>query len=1070
MKTSGSKKGSALLIVLGMLSFMVISAVAFSAYMRTSRLPSSYLRRVVSSRMLAKAAMSEAIDEIDAAVGNFPHPGVWLKQNADGTGLSSSENVQYKLTRTTAHVKAGHNANAWIGRVYIGGSNDVNSVQARVAQIPQHETVPTLSLEALAYIPPPLVNEARYYSRHSNAGKWHTMPFDAGRYAFCAIDVSDYFDINALTADVPRSSGSNGRFSLAYLFENDTHTAAGSGAAAWDAFVASALSANVPFVSMADWNLALNSQVFGDVKSYFYQYLTQGGQGGSFYGGDGSSDASAEKIRRMAFVTDGWFPPEPTASNADELDLADSLNQPFTVGDLKNPNPNYFQVTESSTPGATKLRKHIPNMTLAMLYDYLDEDRVPLSLAMPSVERVPMICGLEPQLNGAQVKLEKVQNAGQPGNEDQYSPSKTPPGMTRTARRTITFYLEPDALFGGMPSVKALVTYPFRHKDDSTETFTVDGGLALFFTTEQMGLRPRNAVSGLRFVDTAKFNAATVADGVILLPFNSPPSVSFQQVNNVNDAVKEVMLTADPAGVAASLKTDSYAVLKVVYEWQQTDTTDRSQGGSWLSVDKEDPTENDVIDAFCNLRPLLANGTVDGAFTGTGAGLVSAIAGKKMQLNVAVYARVRNNTGKTVDLVPASVEGDSLNGSSNNQIPESQVLLQDNCGAATPLMRFNTGGSESPDTGAGFECSIGGMSAASTSPQAVTLYPGAAMVGDPRFNYAPESWFRVVSPGISANAWLTDNGAAGAPSNLANRRDGDIFMASSDQNYLQSVYELANLPRLTDRGFFTGSGNNEAGNLRSPNAFPGTTFVDKDNNDLVNRQFMWRTYDPFMRYENDNMTFEDLNIVNSGLGFKINPYSDATNVMMAAFANTPHDWRCASTNEQTNASITQMNATQFNREHAWNEYSSGGKIAWDDLALVSEKFMESVRNANGDDWEDVWREDLKWFSETHVGDEASKYFLDEALIDTSDQGRLYNADKKFLYGYWHDCFAVKQQLFLVFVRAEPLLMGGGAINQQPPQLGSRAVALVWRDPKNRSTDTSKAYPHRTRILFYRQFD
>ena len=34
------KKGSALLIVLGMLSFMVVSAVGFSVYMRTSRAPS----------------------------------------------------------------------------------------------------------------------------------------------------------------------------------------------------------------------------------------------------------------------------------------------------------------------------------------------------------------------------------------------------------------------------------------------------------------------------------------------------------------------------------------------------------------------------------------------------------------------------------------------------------------------------------------------------------------------------------------------------------------------------------------------------------------------------------------------------------------------------------------------------------------------------------------------------------------------------------------------------------------------------------------------------------------------
>ena len=53
------RKGSALLIVLGMLAFMIVSAVAFSAYMRYARLPSSYLRRTTASRELTKAAKND---------------------------------------------------------------------------------------------------------------------------------------------------------------------------------------------------------------------------------------------------------------------------------------------------------------------------------------------------------------------------------------------------------------------------------------------------------------------------------------------------------------------------------------------------------------------------------------------------------------------------------------------------------------------------------------------------------------------------------------------------------------------------------------------------------------------------------------------------------------------------------------------------------------------------------------------------------------------------------------------------------------------------------------------------
>ena len=56
------RNGSALLIVLGMMAFMIVSAVAFSAYMRSSRLPSSYLRRSSASRQLAMRAVRAEVE------------------------------------------------------------------------------------------------------------------------------------------------------------------------------------------------------------------------------------------------------------------------------------------------------------------------------------------------------------------------------------------------------------------------------------------------------------------------------------------------------------------------------------------------------------------------------------------------------------------------------------------------------------------------------------------------------------------------------------------------------------------------------------------------------------------------------------------------------------------------------------------------------------------------------------------------------------------------------------------------------------------------------------------------
>jgi hypothetical protein len=78
---------------------------------------------------------------------------------------------------------------------------------------------------------------------------------------------------------------------------------------------------------------------------------------------------------------------------------------------------------------------------------------------------------------------------------------------------------------------------------------------------------------------------------------------------------------------------------------------------------------------------------------------------------------------------------------------------------------------------------------------------------------------------------------------------------------------------------------------------------------------------------------------------------------------------------------------------------------------------------------------------------------------------LHAIDRKYLHAFWKESFDYRQQLFLIFVRAEPAMMGSGAVGQVPPQLGGRAVALVWRDPFAKQLG-----PHKTRVLFYRQLD
>jgi hypothetical protein len=99
--------------------------------------------------------------------------------------------------------------------------------------------------------------------------------------------------------------------------------------------------------------------------------------------------------------------------------------------------------------------------------------------------------------------------------------------------------------------------------------------------------------------------------------------------------------------------------------------------------------------------------------------------------------------------------------------------------------------------------------------------------------------------------------------------------------------------------------------------------------------------------------------------------------------------------------------------------------------------------------------------------------------DPKNGDYICDADRTFLHSYWRDCFASRQQLFLIFVRAESTALGGNG-EGTPAQQGGRAVALVWRDPEaptgaeiveNDSNEyRQERHPHRMRVLFYRQLD
>lgn len=1005
MKDIRSRKGSALLIVLGMLSFIVVSAIAFAAYMRASRLPSSYLRRTAAARLLAKAAMSEAIEEIDAAIGNNPYP-----DQRVGEGIPSPRRMA-NLGKTGSGCR-----NYWWHNIFIGDRTWLD---------PQ-DTVSTLTLEGLAYIPPPLVNEARRYSRMSHAATWHNLGFDSGRYAFCAIDVTDCLDVNRLVANGRRNSGLR-RVTLAHVFENSDHTNYENQPSSWESFMEKFrvkltddqedssprfTSAKVPLVSMADWNLAVHAESPAGITSPFCNYLEN--YDGSFYGLTSAEGSKAEKIRQMRFVTDSYLSSRTLES--DEENLASGDGQPFDSFSENTTLKQILAMGENGTPGMQLLNKKVCKLDLVGLYDYLDDNDVPVSLAVPTTERVPMVCSVKPTFSSAIA----LANNGAPTVV-----STTTEGNTVT--ETLEYRLDAAKFIGG--AIQSLVAFPFRRDDivNSDSNFTYDGCLRLFLAPAETGFRlPQGAIRPTNDNDFTKDDVCE--NGVFKVKLVASQSPTFSNIDDEESAVKRLDFPVKPACLKNALSTPIFTV-KAKYN------KDPKTG----LVDRTNPT---YISAQCNIPPLDQNGKPLESYTNPGSflQLIQSKSGMEFVLHAAVYVRVKSG-GKTVDMVPAGAEDDALNGLNTTSLGPIAATI---CGKTGPVLRFKA---NTP-----IKYDVDGLS--NLSGDALEFSPKGIICPDPRFNHAPENWMDVGSDEAMATTpkdWVDACGA--------HDRDGDIFMFVSNQEYLQSIYELAFLPNLSE---LTRNGDTVQGNCITP-SLNGVSYPTSISG-CANGKLMWNTYRCYANRNGARHDFEDIGLVLNDSAYRINPYVQSPDALMAAFANTPYDWWAASTNNQDLSASDCDDAKKFNSKYAFSAMNNDAKFAWEDLRSIAENFRDKVRQYK-EDWEGAF-DSLDW-----KGDDET--FCGVSLSSETDD--LYGVDREFLYGFWHDAFANRQQLFLVFVRAEPMMMGGGAVGQTPPSLGARAVALVWRDPEAPTTtggseDDSLKTPHRSRILFYRQFE
>ncbi len=984
MSAMSSRKGSALLIVLGMLAFMVISAVGLSAYLRSSRLPSSYLRRTSLSRQLAKAALAEAMQRIDGAIGNNPHPGV--PDNANG--------------------------NNWTNGVYVGSR-----------LVSPTETVSTLTLEGLAYIPPPLVNEARRFSRLSSSAKWEKFSFDAGRFAFTAIDVSHCLDINRLKADSRRNFG-NRKLTLSHVFEK--HGASGSsstGADKWDAFMEdfredlaeddeggkqAITEEKIPLVSLADWNLAMGERKFGEVNSPFCQYLKSGD---NFYGISSTdrSDARAETLRMMNFITDSYLPLDivgETTEGEELLNLNTADGQPFQFS-----GSGHAKISDCIDAWQGEFKNELSVMDYCCLYDYLDRDHVPVSLAVPTVEQVPMIVGVKTDIKTS-LKL-----VGSPVGDPR------PAGEEENYRLQDFEYRLDIAQLGaelGKSTLRPTVVFPFKRVDLSGRNFSAEACVKLFLcTSADVRLRGGDLLAP---VDGDFEQGATYADNGIIT-IGCPGAIDADFANKTREA--DVVMDCSPMRLNGIGSLQPKTLFTITRRYKSSD----------------DPESGEIVAAHCNLPPLVADGESPLKMASEEFGDdKSFLAGFKngtlpsVNLYAAAFIRVKEGAD-AVDQVPAGADGLSSGD------PFARKVVGDAC----PILRFKADAAD-----------LFNIAAIDAEPKAMAFMPTNLICLDPRYNHAPENW--MTCSDASKSTWL--DAVHGV---LGGGRDRDIFMFVSNREQLQSVYELAFLPRIS------GNFNNNASFMSGSCDIASDYRADYPSSigDCLNGSLMWKTYNCYPRSGVTRDSFEGLGLIAGQGDYRLNPFAPTADGLMPAFANTPYDWSVASTNLAAEANIPET-ADSFNKSYAFSEANSKARFAWDDLREVAmelrNRLNSTAREHGGEGAQSIFEkayDSLDWSGSSAGGE---KEFCGVELSDKTD--KLDEVDRKFLYGFWRECFAVKQQLFLIFVRAEPMMMGGGAVGQIPPQLSSRAVALVWRDPRW----TNAPGNHRMRVLFYHQFD
>lgn len=472
------RRGSALLIVLGFLSFLMVSAVSFSICMRVERQAAANYKHSSNARHLLNTALVRAMDEIDAELRI-------QKDSAGYAGLCKFPTNWMGRVLCSAHADGSQNDNnasvlAWDSLAYIPASL-VNDVRRFSRPNPDDENeegpfdddtaVDSAGREILAYRGAgnymgakwrPIRRPVSYLEADNNESLKPTI----GRYAYVCVNVSDMPDINKVLASADSKGAVTNNIFIGSLYS-------GNG----DTFDTDNRNKSGHFDTLADFYACMdarNDRVFSNngTGSPFIDWLTGGPSKGTPDESFGFQNTFSSSARASFFTTDSIVKEEPrddggeSSSSASLADGDGNLKIWDTTPALKDAdypaaNLNNLKISDVffealrksqsqdlSTYNETRMKREFG----AMIADYLDDDKYPRSFRAPPMERVPSISRIYLKSPDSwKVKVEGVQT--QIGTTDRYK---------RKWKYTIAYEGNGDAVI----NVEAI--YPFFNESGAS--------------------------------------------------------------------------------------------------------------------------------------------------------------------------------------------------------------------------------------------------------------------------------------------------------------------------------------------------------------------------------------------------------------------------------------------------------------------------------------------------------------------------------------------------------------------------------------------------------------------------